>query len=359
MFIVKSFQEIVARMISWITTHTTRLTDFNEGSTNRTILESVAWVIKEIVLDFFLAFRNELKNFIYDAFAFSPKDAEKAIATVRFTADEAPVADIIIPLNTTVETEDGVGFVTTEEGVLLAGNTTTADIPVIAVVAGSSGNVRVATITSIVTAISGISTVTNAIPATGGTDAESEDEQRDRFKRHTTNLARCTVVGIESGAESVTGVKYAGLLETPTPGLLQLYIDDGSGGASPALIDDVEFVIEGNGTPEYPGYRGAGTVIEYYAVNRIDILVTQTVYVRRGADVAGVKAAIELAQTNYVNTRRIGEDVIQKKLQDMAFSVKEVIDINMTVPAANVVVGKDSVAKMSTFTTTIVEIDIP
>lgn len=355
MFQVKSFQEILQRMIDWITSHTTKITDFNEGSATRTLLESIAWTIKDIVSDFFIAFRTSLKNFIYESFGFGAKEALKAGGVVKFTAVTAPTSDIVIPVNTIVETNDGIGFVTTEEGVLLTGQVITDSIPVRAQVEGSSGNVSAFTIINIVTSISGIDGVTNLTPTTGGQDAESEDDQRERFQRYATNLARCTKVGIESGAETVAGVKQAQLTLTATPGLLYLYVDDGTGSAPSGLLDDVKFVIEGDDTPENPGYRAAGTSIEYYSAVREGVTITQTVTIRAGSDSAAVKAAFEAKQTEYVDSHRMGEDLIVESLQAKVFLVPEVLDISMSAPAANIPVADGHVVKIDTINTTIVE----
>jgi uncharacterized phage protein gp47/JayE len=358
-FRIKTFDEIVAKMVTWVTGHTTKVTDFNAGSTLRTILEAVAWVIKDIYSDLFITFRTALKNFIYDSFGFAGQEALTAGGNVRFSADVAPVSDINIPIGTTGETGDGIQFVTTAAGVLLAGNLVTADIPVSAVIPGSSGNVGAGTITNIVQTISGLTTCTNPLVTTGGVDSENDSDKQTRFTKYVRNLARSTAYGIEAGAETVSGVKQAQLVESGTKGLLYLYIDDGSGSASAGLLTSVQNIIEGNMTATNPGYRGAGTIIWYYAAITVGVTIVQTVYVKRGADLTSLKTAIETEETRFINSYLMGVNLRLEAIRSdvMKQFIGQVLEVVLSAPVANVNVVPGEVVKVAGITTTLVEVD--
>lgn len=78
------------------------------------------------------------------------------------------------------DTNPAIYFLTTQPAALPKG-TSSVSIPAQASVAGSLGNAPANTITGMGTSI-GVTQVTNPLPFSGGTDAETDDELRTRFK---------------------------------------------------------------------------------------------------------------------------------------------------------------------------------
>jgi len=351
-FVRKRFGDIVSRMIQWVTTYSTKLTDFNTGSATRTMLEAVAWVVEDLYEDLFLGFREMVRLFIYDLFAFRRKDAVKSGGSVVFSRNVADPSVIDIPIGTIVETTDGVQFETTENATIAASATDSAATAIRALVAGTSGDVPAHTITNMVTDVAGVDAVDNSADTGDGRDRESDTDLQVRFRKFVTNLAKTTKYGLEAGAEQVQGVYQAKIVEHPTTrGHLYLYIDDGSGSAGSALLTAVRAKIEGSGIAIDPGWRGAGTFIEYLSASAVLVNITQTLFLVSGADAAAVLAAVESAQASYVNQHRMGVDVVKEQLKHVAKKNPDVRDISMTIPAGNTAVADGQVAKIGTITT--------
>ena len=97
-----------------------------------------------------------------------PQAKAKGVATFRNLTEEA----ISIPVGTVLTSTGlpGVRFLTMETGELAGGLKSTVDVPVEAESAGASGNVEAGTILAIEGNLGLLITVTNAEPATGGSD---------------------------------------------------------------------------------------------------------------------------------------------------------------------------------------------
>ena len=103
--------------------------------------------------------------------------AAKASGEIEFVGDDGT----IIPGGFLVETDSNppIQFKTTEEVIIDNGSAT---VEIVAVEAGSSGNVSGDTITEIVNPISGLDEANNPNPTAGGRNKESDTEFRERYK---------------------------------------------------------------------------------------------------------------------------------------------------------------------------------
>lgn len=109
------------------------------------------------------------------------KEAVKASGSLRFGRDAPLWYDSPIPAGTVCAAPGGeIRFVTTEDAVLKAGSYE-VDVPACAETGGRSGNASAESITVLVTPPEGILTVENPLPFTGGTDAENDEELRQRL----------------------------------------------------------------------------------------------------------------------------------------------------------------------------------
>lgn len=110
--------------------------------------------------------------------------AKRATGTIKFTRPNPAPANVAIPVNSIVSTgtTPQIVFVTVSSVWMLKG---TAEVfaPIQAVNAGIAGNLPVGSITQFGTNVSGVSsTVIQTDATTGGTDAESDDSLRKRFR---------------------------------------------------------------------------------------------------------------------------------------------------------------------------------
>lgn len=233
---------------------------------------------------------------------------EFATGFAVFTANPVFASPVVIPKGTRIKTASEIYFETVSDVTIPA---MTADSPVVVIRArdrGLNGNVLANAINLIVDPVTHVTSVNNSLGTAGGT---------------------------------------AGQL-----GRITLYVDDGSGTIPAPVMTQVRLVIEGNGTTTYPGYRPAGIVINYKTPFILPISYSQTIYYQDGANVTDLKNKIESAQTDYINTSRMGVDIVLSQLIKIAKSNIEVLDVKINLPLNNFLVGKEQVGKVSTISTT-------
>lgn len=165
--------------------------DTTVGTPTRKIIDAVAEVIAEAYVD------KSLLTYQYDIdsktgadldefvrlFGFTRFPAKRATGMVTFERTSAATSDILIPINTQVTTEGATPIVvqTTAPALLVIGQST-VDVPVQAAVGGTSGNVAANSLRFRVSPLTGISSFTNLSALTGGADAESDTQLRERWK---------------------------------------------------------------------------------------------------------------------------------------------------------------------------------
>ena len=163
--------------------------DTTVGSVTRKIIDAVASAISDASLD------SQLLTYQYDVdsktgadldsfvqlFGMSRFPAARSAGTVTFTRGSS--TDVIsIPINSQVATSDLSVTVQTLATVIMGIGDLSVSAPVQAVVAGPDGNVAAATLTQLETAVSEITSVTNVNALTGGTNQETDDQLRARWK---------------------------------------------------------------------------------------------------------------------------------------------------------------------------------
>lgn len=166
--------------------------DTSVGTTTRKIIDAVAESVGEAYVDrYMLSYTYDIDAKAegdLDAFCrlfgisrFAPK---RATGTVVFTRTGSTAAALTIPYNVSLRSPGEVpqDFITVAPAVFAIG-AANASAPIQAVNAGIVGNVGPGTITVGGNNLPANVSVTNVIPTTGGTEAETDDELRLRWKR--------------------------------------------------------------------------------------------------------------------------------------------------------------------------------
>jgi len=166
--------------------------DTTVGSVTRKILDAVAEPIAEAYVD------RELLDYQYDIdakagadlddfvalFGFTRISAKRASGSVTFERSSASDTETFIPRGTQLGTDDTNQIVVaTLVPSLLMRNDTSVTVPAQAVVGGTAGNIGASALSRAITPIEGIGSFTNTAAFTGGTEAESDEQLRTRFKR--------------------------------------------------------------------------------------------------------------------------------------------------------------------------------
>ena len=315
--------EIAVQMLAYQAGQSGTPSDINVGSQIRTLSESFGNVAE---IETIGAMALALQTMVYgcwSAFGITPLSASQAQGTVTFST--GPVSpppatqNITIYSGTIVQTTAGVQYATTETVTLALGNTS-VNATAAAVIAGSAGNTSAGTILTISSGLTYPLYVNNANPFTGGTDAETIGQTQNRFLSLVQSIGLASPVAI---ANACIGVQAANSTETclyatvyepwvTLPANSQLagytvYIDNGSGTASSALILAVQTTLNGLFSQTSPlssvvGYRVAGVPYSVLTVTPVSysVVVNGTLYnsANDAVDEGAVVAAIQAYQTS-------------------------------------------------------------
>lgn len=202
----------------------TIVSDFNEGSEIRNILESLAVDIYYLMED-----QQDLTNIAFvetaegewlDKHGANPfiqltrETGEVATGYVVFTIPEVSTVDVVIPEGTVVYSEEsGLEFVTDADYTIPVGETSVT-ATVSCLTEGADGNAEANTVTLIDDDNIDNVTVNNPEEFTGGLDYEEDDEYRERLIAHTQRADFGSLPYYEELGNNITGVHDVYLIDT-------------------------------------------------------------------------------------------------------------------------------------------------
>ncbi len=165
--------------------------DTTVGTTTRKILDAVGEVVAEAYADRYLggySYDIDVKSGddldeMVNLFGFTRLPAKRATGSITFERSGSATGDILIPRGTQIATDDVLPVVvsTLVPATMMRGDTSLT-IPAQATVGGTAGNVPADVLNRVITPLQGVGTVTNQVAFTGGSDAESDEQLRTRFK---------------------------------------------------------------------------------------------------------------------------------------------------------------------------------
>lgn len=185
--------DVAAKMVAALNASEPDL-DTSIGTPVRKILDAVAESIAESYAD------QHLISYQYDIdskvggdlddfcalFGISRLPAQRAQGVVTFTRPNDTysqnTAVVIAPGTQVLAQTNPIVYVATSVSAVMDPGVLSIDVPVQAVTAGAAGNVPAGLLITLVTSVSGITSVINANALTGGTNAESDEDLRTRFK---------------------------------------------------------------------------------------------------------------------------------------------------------------------------------
>ncbi len=270
-FQLKDFSSIVAAMINHARSATTRATDWQPGSVNRTIIEAPAVEMEELYHQFFIGLREAIPVSVFLSFGFNKLPPAYAHGFVSVTAD-APISDDIpVPIDTEFTTEDGRVYRSTE-AVTWESGTSSVRIPVAAETSGTAYNVSAGAITT--SSLFGDDYTISNSPITNGRDAESDDEREARFAEFVAGLSKATIYACEYAAKQSVVLDESGNIYeyvtrvglSETPGYVRIYLYSTEGVPSSQLIANAQRTMDGwrdeTTRQRYPGVRAGGVRVE-------------------------------------------------------------------------------------------------
>jgi len=353
-FSLKLFSAIIEDMITHMIAVQSKVTDFNEGSVTRSELEAIALEIEQLYIRTRVGIEKSLKSIAFYTFNFEKQAGQKSGGSVIFSRTETS-GEITIPIGTLIATNDGTQFETTSVGTINDSEQNSNTVTILATEEGEESNVPANTIVVIITPVIGVETVDNSSATSGGQDVETDVAFTLRFSEFITGLGKSSESGLITGAKKVQGVRSASTIEHFPPSSsinVSIYIDDGAGNASQALIDEVEDKLKGDGTEDNPGYKAGGINIEVLAPTKVTQAVTVEITDDGTLAQTTIEYNTELAITNYVNNLLLGGDIIKNELRRVIMKVDGIYDISLTVPASNVTINPNQIARTGVITIT-------
>lgn len=245
-----------------------------------------------------------------------------------------------IPKNTQVRTDNGVYFYIMEDVTLTQ---TTQSAPVVAVEGGTSGNVGIGEIDTVVGDLAGVITVTNTAAFDNGVDEESDEAllQRvyDKVRKPATSG---NVYHYEQWAKEVSGVGDARVYAVWNgPGTVKVVLlGDNKQAPSQSIIDAVTTHIEAE--------RPIGADVTVVGATELAINISADLTLASGATISEVTSEIEAAVTEYLESLAFKDNLVRyTRIASILLDVPRIVDYaNLTVNGgtANIETSTDQVA---------------
>jgi hypothetical protein len=148
------------------------------NASNNTVLQTYSYDISS-------KFGSELDAFC-NLFGINRQLGKRSIGSVVFNTNAPAIQDYDIPLGTQIYVpgmngNSNIYFTTTSPATLSAGQTS-VEVPIVSVLPGSFNNVNANTITANTTPLVGITDLSNGSALSGGTDTETDDQLKQRFR---------------------------------------------------------------------------------------------------------------------------------------------------------------------------------
>lgn len=266
-------------------------------------------------------------------FGFSRNGASAASGTVnlsRFVATNAvyiQAGDIVqtsvghIQFEVYANTSDP-NWVPAQNAYLLNAGDTLISVPVIALVAGSSGNVIAGAIDQAAGFIP-VDTITNPDGFTNGSDSESDSSYRARFVTWINSRSLGTLLAYQSAITDGTPTIFYKIAENinftgaTQLGFVTVVIDDGSGSPPASLITLISNKIN--------TVRALAIQYGVYAVVVLSANITVDLSINPLSSSSEVIQSVKTAIVNYIKTLQIGQTLIFTKLYQVIYDASSEI----------------------------------
>lgn len=274
------------------------------------------------------------------------------------TRDITDVGDTLINvLSGSQASIDDVTIQTSAAGTIAAGDATSGQIAALSIQTGAQADVNIAAVAidtlngngTLISSNVGDYVVNNSAYANGQA-AETDVERAERYQTAIQGQHGGTLLGIESDILALDSIKSTKMRERyPVAGTNTIVADDGTGNLSVDQIAEINTLIVGdpNDLVNSPGKGVAGIIYNIEAPN-VDVISFAYTITRIGSvtDQTEIETAVQTVIEQYVNTRRLGENVVLTEIIKRAKSSHPAIyDFDLTSHSVNISVNDSSVAR--------------
>lgn len=274
--------------------------------------------------------------------------AAQAAGTLRFSAAEAPVSDLVISQGSVCMTAEGTRFETTSDAVLTVGSLW-VDVPAQAVEAGSGGNAAPNTVTVLAVCPVGITVCTNPAAFTGGEEEESDEDLRSRVLESYQRLPNgANAAFYEEQAMRHEGVEAAiAVGRARGIGTVDVYLATAAGAPDAELLEEVEEDLQAR--------REIAVDLQVLAPTLNSVDITVEIAVADGMDFAQVKSGVEMAVTGLFGGKLLGKSLLLAQLGKVIYAVDGVENYRILTPEGDVAGDTTALPVLGTLTVTEME----
>lgn len=254
--------------------------------------------------------------------------AAKAVGTLRFTVETAPVMDLAIPAGTVCMTEGETRFQTTERATLARGSLA-AEAPAEALEGGSAGNVTPGAICILTACPVAVTGCTNPEAFSGGRDQEADEDFRARILESYQRLPN----GANAAWYEQTAMGYPGVAAAKAVGrargigTVDVYVAAESGLPPAELLTGLQAELQAK--------REIAVDVEVKAPAVESVDVTVAVAGGEGVEFEPLKAAAEQRITNFFTGRLLGKPVRLAELGSRLYALEGLENYRFSAPAAD------------------------
>lgn len=369
-FQIKDFRSIAASMINWMKATQQKVTDFNQGSVVRTLVEAPAAEIDELYQQMFIGLKEGIEASVYQSFEFDAVTELPATGLIRVTISASAVP-ITISASTEFSLASGdVTYLSNNDVVIPAGSTY-ADVLVACSSPGAIGNILPGQTFSVEPTIGGFVSAQNLAAFVSGINTELAEDRKLRFNAFIGSLPRGTVAALTYGLNlayltDASGNKTERVVsssiiepwledETQPISLVNCYVHNGSGSTSGALVNRAREVIYGyyDATgAAVPGWKAAGVKVNVFAADETAVDVTGVLTPIAGYDEYRLVEQAQQVIYTYILSRGIGDQVLMAELIAQVMGIDGVFNVSLSAPAADVTPDKKTKLMPGTITLT-------
>jgi uncharacterized phage protein gp47/JayE len=352
-FQTKPFVSIVASMINRMRTVTQKFSDYTVGSVARTLIEAPAQEIDELYMRLLFGLQEAIETSVYTSFNFPPLTATPASNLIRVSI-AVQSAPVVISAGTAFTLTDGSQTYSATNDAVVAPGASYVDVPVVATVAGSAGNIPALGNFTLGVDVPGFVSAQNLSPFANGTDAETPSAHKVRFNAYVQTLSRGTIAALlyaltrltvlTDDLGNITERVVSANIDEPylsdpaqPPGLVRVYVHNGVGGTSQALVQQSLNILNGytqsDGT-KVAGYKAAGVVINAFAASEIPVPVTGMLTVAPNLDQPSVVAQVTAVLFTYIQGIPTGRPYLSAVANELVMQVPGVTDWEVVTPPA-------------------------
>jgi len=365
----QDFTTLVRNQVAAIQGAASVLVDLTVGSILRSVVEANAAVmlwLQGLILQVLAITRAatssgaDLNSWVGD-FGVSRLAAIASTGLVTFARFTAS-AQAVVPIGLKVQSSDGTqnyavtldttnpAYSATLGGYVLAVGVSSINVPVQALVGGTSGNAVIGGINTLRQAAPGVDTVINSAAFTNGSDTETDAALRTRFIAWVASLSKATKSAIGFAITSLkTGVSYA-LVENLTYGGATQYgyfyvvVDDGTGYPTGTFLSTVSNAID--------AVRPFTSTFGVFAPVVLAANVSMTITTAAGYDHTATALLVKTAIQNYINALVIGQALSYSRLAQVAYDaspgITNVTGVTLNSATADLAATSQQVVKSGT-----------